>query len=101
MIALVSFFSPKFYFEDPKLIAMNQTDENCSLDITNKFYTSLHLRRFLLPLAVLNCIIDSCLRITSVGGSALLLVAAPNFLVTFVTTKQPSLHIAGSILLTN
>ncbi|XP_078363877.1 trace amine-associated receptor 5-like [Oculina patagonica] len=58
---------------------MNRTDLNCSPDITNKYYTSPHLRRFFFPLAVLNCIIDGCSPITSVGGSALLLVAVIKF----------------------
>ncbi|KAJ7374588.1 hypothetical protein OS493_004926 [Desmophyllum pertusum] len=58
---------------------MNRTDLNCPLDITNKFYTSPPLRRFFYPLAVLNCVIDGCLPITSVGGSALLIAAVIKF----------------------
>ena len=58
---------------------MNSTDLNCPLDFTSKFYTSPHLSRFYFPLSVLNCIIDVCLPITSVGGSALLLAAVIKF----------------------
>ena len=59
---------------------MNRTDLNCPQDIyVNKFYTSPHLSRFYFPLSVLNCVIDSCLPITAVGGSALLLVAFIRF----------------------
>ena len=58
---------------------MNSTDLNCPLDFTSKFYTSPHLSRFYFTLSVFNCIIDACLPITSVGGSALLLVAAIKF----------------------
>ena len=58
---------------------MNRTDLNCQLDIINNFYTSPHLRQFFFPLAVLNCVIDGFLPVTSVGGSALLLVAVIKF----------------------
>ncbi|KAJ7374587.1 hypothetical protein OS493_004925 [Desmophyllum pertusum] len=58
---------------------MNTSDLNCPLDITNKFYSSPHFRRFYFPLAVINCVIDGCLPITSVGGSALLIVAFIKF----------------------
>ena len=58
---------------------MNTTDLNCPLGIANKFYTSPHLSRFYFPLSVFNCIIQACLPITSVGGSALLLAAVIKF----------------------
>ena len=58
---------------------MNRTDLTCQLDIINKFYTTPHLRWFFFPLAVLNCVVDGFLPVTSVGGSALLLMAVIKF----------------------
>ena len=57
----------------------NTTDVNCPLNITNKIYSSTPLKGFYFPLAILNCIIDSCLPVTSVGGSALLIAAVIKF----------------------
>lgn len=58
---------------------MNSPDPSCPLDIANKFYTVPHLRRFFIPLAVFNCVINSFSPVTSIGGSALLLVAVIKF----------------------
>ena len=58
---------------------MNRTDLSCQFDIINKFYTTPHLRRFFFPLAILNCVVEGFLPVTSVGGSALLLVAVIKF----------------------
>ena len=58
---------------------MNKTDLTRQCDIINEFYTTPHLRRFFFPLAVLNCVVDGFLPVTSVGGSALLLVAVIKF----------------------
>lgn len=51
----------------------------CSLDIAKDFYTLPHLRIFFFPLAVLNSVMDACLPITSVGGSAFLIAAVIKF----------------------
>ena len=61
-----------------KVFVMNRTDLFCPLDITNHF-TSPNLKRFYYPLVLLNCIIEGCLPITSVGGSALLLAVVIKF----------------------
>ena len=58
---------------------MNRTDLTCQLDIISKFYTTPHFRQFFFPLAVLNCVVDAFLPVTSVGGSALLLAAVIKF----------------------
>jgi len=58
---------------------MNKTDLTRQCDIINEFYTTPHLRRFFFPLAVLNCVVDGFLPVTSVGGSVLLLVAVIKF----------------------
>ena len=58
---------------------MNRTDLTCQLDIISKFYTTPHFRQFFFPLAVLNCVVDGFLPVTSVGGSALLLAAVIKF----------------------
>ena len=54
---------------------MNESDSNCGLHIIKKFYSSQPFY----SLAVLNCVIEGCLPITSVGGSILLLVAVFTF----------------------
>lgn len=54
---------------------MNESDSNCGLHIIKKFYSSQPFY----SLAVLNCVIEGCLPITSVGGSILLLVAVFKF----------------------
>lgn len=63
----------------PKIFMMNRTDLTCQIDIIRKFYTTPQFRRFFFPLAVLNCVVDGFLPVTSVGGSALLLVAVIKF----------------------
>ena len=79
-INFVPIYPKKAWSLNSKLIIMNRTDPvSCQLDIINKFYTKPHLRWFFIPLAVLNCVVDGLLPITSVGGSSLLLVAVIKF----------------------